>query len=476
MNSYIQYNDYLSNTVGDSIKTFKSFSNPEVSLTIVDHQMSFRSDLNKDRIHEQAGYFSQRFSALIDTNVRSGVYLTDRRLDNVHKRLSKAYVYSAYKMVYYHLLYEESGINSLTIADPGYMFSGHLALLNLLGKNFTTCFDQVERVTLRKELTGIGSDSCKSIISDNLYQSFIQPNGQFFDAECERLFIELRNGYSSVLAISEISEGYYISGDNSPLGNMCVNSNGDNLIVTGYGSRHDRPSIYWNSALGITQVLGDEVGSNGSFYLNCGPAKSPRVIEWEVESITNLRSKTTPYPFEYKGSPGSGPNNPSNEGGSPRGNRGLDDGNRDNGDGYSKPTNYNNDNRGGKGSSKPYRKNRVDNIYNANNRFNQGVKLSYNRQQQRGKLSNLLRDSIKFVTSPGNLERSLVLFNQLGQISLTREQLRSIKTEAKSHSFTETNFESQKFGYGSLSFNKVQSNTKEITQSEGSLNLSFVPS
>lgn len=474
MNSYLSYNDYLSNTVGDSIKTYKSFSNPEVSLTIVDHQMSFRSDLNKDRINEQAGYFSQRFSSLIDTSVRSGIFLSDRRLDNVHRRLSRAYTYSAYKMVYYHLLYEESGINSLTISDPGYMFSGHLALLNLLGKNFTTCFDQVERVTLRKELTGIGSDSCKSIVSDDVYKSFIQPNGQFFDPECERLFDEIHRGYSDVVAISDVSEGYYISGDNSPLGNMCVNSNGDNLIVTGYGSRHDRPSIYWNSALGITQVIGDEVGSNGSFYLNCGPSKSPRVIEWEVESITNLRSKSTPYPFEYKGSPGSGPNYPSNGGGSPRGNQGPDGGNRDNDNEYIKPTNYN-DNRGRKDSSKSFRNKRVDNISNVNNRFKLENRLSDNRNH-RGKISNLLKDSIKFVTSPGNLERSLVLFNQLGQIALTREQIRSIKIEAKNHSFTETNFTSQKFGSGSLSFENLKSNTKEITASDGNLNLSFVPS
>jgi hypothetical protein len=471
MTYLFNYKDYLSATIGDSIKTSISFSNPDVLLPVVDHEMSFRSDLTKDRINEQAGFFSTRFCKLIDPSLRS-TFLSDRNTRSVQARLSKAYIYSAYKVVFYHLLYEESAINSLFLTDPGYMFSGHLALLNLLGKNYTTCYNQVERVTLRKSLTGIGSDSCKSIINSETYKGFLQGNGSFFDSECERLLDEINRGYSSIIATSLVSDGYYISGDESPLGNMCVNSNGDNLIVTGYGSIHDHPSIYWNSALGITLVNGDEVGTNGSFYLNCGQIRSPRVLQREVESITNLRFDSTPYPFEYNDSPGSGPNYPSPGGGSPRGNQGPDGGSRDDDNGSHKPTNPNRG-RGSKDSPGSFGRKRNNNTSNVVNKLNFENRSS-NNSKTRDKISKLLSDSVKFVTSPGNLERSLIMFNQIGQLSLTREQLNSIKSEAKLHSYSETNFQSQKFDRGPLKFERIKSNSKEVTSSDSNLNLSFV--
>jgi len=169
MSQYINYSDYLTNTVGDKLKTVSHFNYPLTTVHNIDHDMSFRSDLDIKRIKLQADYFSRRFCACLDPTIRTGRHLSSTNVDQVRNKLEKAYIYSIYKVVYYHLLYNTQRVSHMNMLDSGLMFSGHLALLEMLGIGTINCFDQIDGVALRKSLSGIGTESCKVIQKDPFY-------------------------------------------------------------------------------------------------------------------------------------------------------------------------------------------------------------------------------------------------------------------------------------------------------------------
>jgi len=195
---YINYIDYLCNTVINDLKTVHSFTEPSLSIRRIDHELTFRSDLTKRSIHEQARYFATRMASILDPNCRTGRFLTDRNVKSVIKRLENAYIYSMYKVVYYHLLYEESNVSSLNLFDVGYVFSGHHALFHLLSVRYTTVVEQVEYSVIRKSITGIGTEALKDITEDEQYKSFKDLSNRFLDPESEKVLEELFLNYSHV--------------------------------------------------------------------------------------------------------------------------------------------------------------------------------------------------------------------------------------------------------------------------------------